>query len=39
VRQAATVFNGELIELIDSIRREKEQKIDHDNLDESAFRG
>jgi type I restriction enzyme R subunit len=34
VRQAANVFNGELIELLDSIRREKEQKIDHDNLDE-----
>lgn len=34
VRQAARLFNGELIELIDSIRREKEQKIDHDNLDE-----
>ena len=23
-------FNGELIELIDSIRRDKEQTIDHD---------
>jgi len=34
VREAANVFNGELIELIDTIRREKEQKIDHDNLDE-----
>jgi len=34
VRQASNVFNGELIELLDSIRREKEQKIDHDNLDE-----
>lgn len=34
VRQAANVLNGELIELLDSIRREKEQKIDHDNLDE-----
>ena len=33
VRDAAGVFNGELIELIDSIRREKEQTIDHDNLD------
>ena len=30
---AASVFNGELIELIDSIRRDKEQTIDHDNLD------
>ena len=26
-------FNGELIELIDSIRRDKEQTIDHDGLD------
>ncbi len=34
VKAATNVFNGELIELIDSIRREKEQKIDHDNLDE-----
>ena len=33
VRDAAGVFNGELIELIDSIRRDKEQTIDHDNLD------
>ena len=33
VGDAATVFNGELIDLIDSIRREKEQTIDHDGLD------
>ncbi len=33
VRDAAGVFNGEVIELIDSIRRDKEQTIDHDNLD------
>ena len=33
VREAAKVFNGELIELIDSIHRDKEQTIDHDNLD------
>ena len=33
VGDAATVFNGELIELIDSIRREKEQTIDHESLD------
>ena len=32
-RDAAGVFNGELIELIDSIRRDKEQTIDHDSLD------
>ena len=30
---AARVFTGELIELIDSIRRDKEQTIDHDSLD------
>jgi type I restriction enzyme R subunit len=30
---ASRVFNDELIELLDSIRREKEQTIDHDNLD------
>ncbi len=34
VKAATQVFNGELIELIDTIRREKEQKIDHDNLDQ-----
>ena len=33
VREAAGVFTGELIELIDSIRRDKEQTIDHENLD------
>ena len=33
VRDAAGAFNGELIELIDSIRRDKEQTIDHDSLD------
>ena len=33
VRDAAGVFNGELIELIDSTRRDKEQTIDHDSLD------
>ena len=33
VRDAANVFNGELIELIDSIRRNKEQTIDYDSLD------
>ena len=33
VGDAASVFNGELIELIDSIRRDKEQTIDHDGLD------
>lgn len=33
VGQAANVFTGPLINLIDGIRREKEQTIDHDNLD------
>ncbi|NMG46020.1 DEAD/DEAH box helicase [Aromatoleum toluvorans] len=33
VQAAAGVFNGELVELIDAIRRDKEQTIDHDNLD------
>ncbi len=33
VKQAANVFTGELIDLIDSIRRDKEQTIDHENLD------
>ncbi len=33
IDSAASVFNGELIELIDSIRRNKEQTVDHDNLD------
>lgn len=34
VSKAANVFNGELIELIDTIRRDKDQKIDHVNIDE-----
>ena len=33
VAVAAVVFNGELIELIDSIRRSKEQTIDHESQD------
>ncbi len=33
VGQAANVFTGPLINLLDGIRREKEQIIDHDNLD------
>ena len=33
VGEAANVFNGELIELLDAIRRDKEQTIDHENLD------
>ena len=33
VGQAANVFTGPLIQLLDGIRREKEQTIDHENLD------
>ena len=33
ISEAANIFTGELVELLDSIRREKEQTIDHDNLD------
>ncbi len=33
VSEASNVLNGELIELIDTIRRDKEQTIDHENLD------
>ena len=33
VGQAAQIFTGDLINLLDSIRRDKEQTIDHDNLD------
>jgi len=33
VGEAASVFNGELINLIDGIRRDKEQTIDHESLD------
>ena len=33
IDDAAGVFTGELIEFIDSIRRDKEQTIDHDGLD------
>ena len=33
VDDAVAVFNGPLIDLIDSIRRDKEQTIDHDSLD------
>ena len=33
VDAAASVFNGDLINLIDGIRRDKEQTIDHENLD------
>ncbi len=37
VKDAAKVLNDELINLLDSIRRDKEQIIDHINLDELKF--
>ena len=33
IRQAANVFTGPVINLLDTIRRDHEQTIDHDNLD------
>ena len=33
IKRAADVFTGPVIELMDTIRRDKEQTIDHDNLD------
>ncbi len=33
IKQAANVFTGPLINLMDTIRRDTEQTIDHDNLD------
>ncbi|MBK7647443.1 MAG: DEAD/DEAH box helicase family protein [Betaproteobacteria bacterium] len=39
VFEAAALMNGEFIELIDTIRREKEQTIDHDNLDSVTYAG
>jgi type I restriction enzyme R subunit len=39
VGHAANVFTGPLINLIDGIRREKEQTIDHDNLDTVLEKG
>ena len=39
VGEAASVFNGELIELIDTIRRDKEQTIDHEGLDDLTRAG
>ncbi|MBF0302274.1 MAG: DEAD/DEAH box helicase family protein [Desulfamplus sp.] len=32
--EAGDLFTGEIVELLDTIRREKEQTIDHENLDE-----
>ena len=34
IKQVAFVFTGQLINLMDTIRRDNEQTIDHDNLDE-----
>ena len=33
IKRAANVFTGPVIELMDTIRRDNEQTIDHDNLD------
>ncbi|MDD2734922.1 MAG: hypothetical protein PHF56_13355 [Desulfuromonadaceae bacterium] len=33
VGEAAEVFTGDLVSLLESIRRDREQTIDHDNLD------
>ncbi|MBA4159410.1 MAG: DEAD/DEAH box helicase family protein [Gemmatimonadetes bacterium] len=33
VSDAARVFTGELVDLLERIRREKDQTVDHDNLD------
>ena len=33
VQEVASVLNGELVELLDTLRRDKEQTIDHDTLD------
>ncbi len=33
VKEAASVLNGELVDLIDTIRQDKEQTIDHDTID------
>ena len=39
VKAAANVFTGDLIELIDSIRRDKEQKLNHDHVDQLITAG
>lgn len=39
VSEAANILSGELIELIDTIRRDKEQTIDHENLDKVTNTG
>lgn len=39
VREAAKVLNGKLIETMINIRREKDQKIDHETLDELVNKG
>ena len=39
VKSAASVLNGDLINLIDGIRRDKEQTIDHESLDKVLAAG
>jgi type I restriction enzyme, R subunit len=38
-QEVGSVLTGELIELMDGIRRDREQTIDHDNLDEVLVSG
>lgn len=33
VKDAAKIFTGQLVELLDTIRREKDQTLNHDHLD------
>ena len=39
VSNVASILTGELVGLIDNIRKDKEQIIDHDNLDNVVFSG
>lgn len=39
VKQAASTLNGDLIELFEQIRRDREQKVDHETLDQVTFAG
>jgi len=39
VKNASNMFTGQFVELIDTIRRDKEQTIDHENLDKVTNKG
>lgn len=39
VKNASNMFTGQFVELIDTIRRDKEQTIDHENLDKLTNKG